>query len=433
MLGLTLALDLAKLGQRVTLYEAGSEVGGLSSATTFGSLRWDRFYHCVLPSDRALLALFDELGLGGELRWRRVYTGVYLNAAIRPFDGALDLLRLPRLGLIPKLRIGLLAARGGGRSSDAELDDTTALAWLRRRCGSAAVERFWAHLLRCKLGEASEQVAARFLHTTIARLRSARGVAGAGERLGHVAGGYRVVLQRLRATLAERGVEVLTGQTVVGIAGDGDSAVVTTADRRAVHSGCVLTAPNPVIAGLVVGLDADTARALAATPYLGVACTVAVGASSLSRNYLLNLCDPGFRITGVVEMSNLARPERDAAPHSLVYLPRYAPSDAACLRRDEGELIDDALADLRRVAPATADGWCRHVELQRARLVQPLPFAGAPVLRAPERRLGAAPIFAVNSSQLPSCVLNNNDIVTLAHRAASGIAAAIAAQASERR
>ena len=35
----------------------------------FGPFSWDKFYHCILTSDSALLQLIEDLGLTSELHW----------------------------------------------------------------------------------------------------------------------------------------------------------------------------------------------------------------------------------------------------------------------------------------------------------------------------------------------------------------------------
>src|SRR5262249_30573498 len=76
MLGLALAYRLARLGLKVSLFEAG-ELGGLAVPHDYGPFVWDRFYHCILPQDRHLLALIEDIGLAAELRWTRTGTGYF--------------------------------------------------------------------------------------------------------------------------------------------------------------------------------------------------------------------------------------------------------------------------------------------------------------------------------------------------------------------
>ena len=62
-LGMTLAHRLAQQGKKVTLFEGGSQLGGLASAWNLGDVVWDRHYHVTLLSDTYLRSLLRELGL----------------------------------------------------------------------------------------------------------------------------------------------------------------------------------------------------------------------------------------------------------------------------------------------------------------------------------------------------------------------------------
>ena len=60
-LGLTLALRLADAGQKVTIFESASEIGGLASAWQLGDIVWDRHYHVTLLSDKYTRKIVEEI------------------------------------------------------------------------------------------------------------------------------------------------------------------------------------------------------------------------------------------------------------------------------------------------------------------------------------------------------------------------------------
>ena len=60
--GLVAAYWLAKAGARVTVYEASDKLGGLGTFFQYRNVSLERFYHCMLPSDRHLLGVLRELG-----------------------------------------------------------------------------------------------------------------------------------------------------------------------------------------------------------------------------------------------------------------------------------------------------------------------------------------------------------------------------------
>src|SRR5579859_5524169 len=88
--GLTSAYYLLRAGCDVTLYEAQDTLGGLSASFDYGPFQWDRFYHCILTSDQALLGLLDDLELTDALRWQATEVGFYsrgeLHTMTRPSD-----------------------------------------------------------------------------------------------------------------------------------------------------------------------------------------------------------------------------------------------------------------------------------------------------------------------------------------------------------
>ncbi len=100
MLGLATALELAKRGQNVTLFEAAPNLGGLASAWQIGDVVWDKYYHVTLLSDTTLRSLLSELGLESEIEWVQDENGFLCR---RPAVFALDLRRLPQISRLESL------------------------------------------------------------------------------------------------------------------------------------------------------------------------------------------------------------------------------------------------------------------------------------------------------------------------------------------
>ena len=97
--GLTAAFYLLRAGADVTVFESRSQVGGLATYFNFGSFWWDKFYHCILTSDRPLLQLIEDLGLGSELRWTETKVGFFADGELYPMTSTMDLLRFRPLSL----------------------------------------------------------------------------------------------------------------------------------------------------------------------------------------------------------------------------------------------------------------------------------------------------------------------------------------------
>jgi len=106
ILGMTLALRLAKHGQCVTLFEGASQLGGLASTWQLGDIVWDRHYHVTLLSDTYLRKLLAELGLEQDIQWVQTRTGFYTDGKLYSMSNSLEFLRFPPLNLWNKCRLG---------------------------------------------------------------------------------------------------------------------------------------------------------------------------------------------------------------------------------------------------------------------------------------------------------------------------------------
>ncbi|MEO7039183.1 MAG: FAD-dependent oxidoreductase, partial [Candidatus Elarobacter sp.] len=194
LLGLTLALRLQAAGDEVTIYESAPGIGGLASAWRLGDVTWDRHYHVTLYSDRATRALYSELGLDDEVQWSTTRTGFFVGGRLLSLSNALEFALFPPLGPIDKLRLGMTILRASRDDEAGELAYVPVATWLRKWSGRTTYERIWLPLLRAKLGDAYERVAASFIRATVARLYAARRAGIDRERFGFVRGGYAVVL-----------------------------------------------------------------------------------------------------------------------------------------------------------------------------------------------------------------------------------------------
>ena len=106
ILGMTVAHRLARAGRAVTLFEAESEPGGLTASGDLGGVTWDRFYHVILLSDRHTRGLLAELGLDDAIEWVTTRTGLFAEGRLRSVSTPLELLRMPVLSPIDKMRLG---------------------------------------------------------------------------------------------------------------------------------------------------------------------------------------------------------------------------------------------------------------------------------------------------------------------------------------
>jgi protoporphyrinogen oxidase len=416
--GLTTAFYLLRAGVQVTVLEAGSQPGGLATYFDFGEFHWDRFYHCILTSDKPLQALIEDLGLSERMRWQETKVGFYADAALHSLSSTMEFLRFPPLSLWEKFRLGLGIVYASRIRDGRALEAIPVADWLTRVFGRGNYEKMWSPLLKCKLGACREEASAAFIWATIFRLYSTRDrAAGRRERLGYVEGGYRTVFSRMVEEIERMGGKILTGVRVQRVEGRPGGAVdFVTASGRLTFDRAVLTAPSHVCAPMIPQLSPDYTRKLNSVKYLGLVCVVLILKRRLTPFYCTNLADNDVPFTGVIEMTNLISTESTAGRH-LVYLPKYlAPGDALFEAGDEDvrALFEAAL---RKIFPDLRESDIERRFVFREKLVQPLPVLHYSDI-VPPMETGIPNLLLANTTQIVNSTLNNNEMVKIARRAA---------------
>jgi len=424
ILGMRTAASLARAGHDVTLLEAAPALGGLASAWSLGDIIWDKHYHVILPTDTRTLAMVDELGLTDQLSWRTVPSGCQNGGEIYPAGTARDILRLPFLGPIAKLRLGLTAARAMTIRDRRVVERILVTDWLRRWAGRQATERFWVPLLRSKLSANVSKTSAAFIWATIRRLVSARSHGGSGgDGFGYVRGGYAVILDAYAKRLDEVGVRVECGVKVSKIEGADDGGVrVHRADAEPMlFDRVVVTVAAPIAAKLCPGLAPDERLRCESVTYQGIVCLSLLLPEPLTPYYLTYLTDEA-PFTTVIDMSALVEPAQ-LNGHGLVYLPRYIAADDPLGTAREDEVAAAFLPALERLFPAFSPDSVLAARLSTVRYVMPVPTLHYSE-QLPPIRTSVDGLFLVSSAHIVEGTLNADETLRIADAALPTLLAA---------
>ncbi len=413
MLGLTMAYELAKAGRKVTVFEAGSDVGGLAGSARFGDYEWDRFYHVVLLSDLNTRGLLDELGVSHRLRFGPSRTGFYTDRKLYSMSNALEFLRFPPLKLIDKLRLGMTIWMASRIRHPERLEKMLAIDWLTRWSGKRVVEKIWAPLLKSKLGENYTVASAAFIWAIIARLYAARRSGLKEERFGVIDGGYSVVFRVLVKRLTEMGVTIHTGTPIRAVRPTRAGAGVITNTGEAHHfDEVVLTVAPKLAASICPGLAPAEADRLSNVPYQGVICATLLLRKPLSPYYVVNLTDGNLPFTGVIEMTALTGPQQFGG-HSLVYLPMYLAQDAPEWSLSAAQIRDQFLHGLDMMYPDFDRHQVVDLKISKSRQVLPISTLNYSEQVMPPVKTSMQHVRFINAAQIPYGTLNVNETIGL--------------------
>jgi protoporphyrinogen oxidase len=411
--GLAAAHRLVRAGHHVTLLESSDQLGGLGTFFRWRDEWVERFYHCVMPTDDDLLGLLSELGLRDGVRWRRTSMGMVVGGRHHPFNSAADLLRFTPLRLPDRVRFGVasLLLRRLGRNKD--LDVTRTEDWLRGIYGDRVWETLLAPMFGSKFGRSFGDVPALYVWQRLGRERNVA-------TRGYPAGGYKAIIDGLRAAIEREGGTVRTAAPVrhlsstatharltVGGEGDGDGETLV-ADH------VISTLPLPQLRGLA---DEELAARLPAVhmPYQGVVNALFFLRTPLAGHYWTPVLRSGTDFDGVVEMSALSGTESYDGRH-LAYAMRYTDRDSDLFREDDGSIAARWTAQLRTLYPLGPDD-VEDVRVFKAPFVEPVYPLGYLARRPPVEVPGTALLLATTAHVYPR-VTSWNSSVGLANRVA---------------
>lgn len=415
ILGMTVADELAQEGASVTLCEAASQLGGLTSDWTIGPIHWDRHYHVILLSDTALRSLLARLGLEEELRWTRTKTGFYANGQLHSISNALEFLSFPLLGLIDKARLAATIVYASRVRDWKSLEQVSVSEWLTQLSGQTTFEKVWRPLLLSKLGESYEQVSAAFIWTTINRLYAARRAKMKHEMFGYLPGGYARILNRYQEDLAAHGVAFRFNSSCRNVSSLGEGIEVTFSDGSSQRFDRVaMTIPSSIAAKVCPELSDAERKLLNGIRYQGIICASLVLSRPLGGYYLTYITDRSVPFTGVVEMSTLVDRTEFSGLH-LVYLPKYVSPEDDYFNASDQEIRERFVPALRRMYPDLLESDILAFQVSRAKYVFPLPTLGYSG-RLPPVRTSVRHLYILNSAHNVNGTANVNDTILVAQK-----------------
>ncbi|MEO0623393.1 MAG: NAD(P)/FAD-dependent oxidoreductase [Pseudomonadota bacterium] len=374
----------------VTVLEADSVPGGMAAHFNLGGMSIERFYHFVCKADQPTFDLMEELGIADRLVWRATRMGTYSSGKIHPWGNPVALLTYPDMGLIEKLRYGMMAFFATKRRSWKDLDGLSAREWLESWLGRSGYARSWEPLMRLKFFEHADRISAAWVWSRIKRVGTSRRSLMV-EELGYIDGGSETLVDALVGSIEGRGGQIRLGDPAAEvIAGDGHTTAVRTRSGEVIPADAVIsTIPVQRVPDLVPALPEDWKARYREIENIPVVCIAMQLKRKVSENFWVNIAHPDFEIPGFIEFSNL----RDL-PNPVVYVPYYMPATHPKWNWSDAQFVDEAFGYLRRINPALIEDDLVASHIGRLRHAQPVCDVGfsksIPPLQTPIRGLQVA-------------------------------------------
>jgi protoporphyrinogen oxidase len=421
--GLVAARRLTAGGHVCDVYERWPGLGGQAATLDLGGgHRLERYYHHWFMSDRHIVELCEELGLGDLVEWRPSSVAFFVEGRSRPFTTPLDLLRFTPLSLRARLRMGLSVVRL--QRSDADVsayEGETAREWIRREMGPEPYEKLWGPLLRAKFGSRADDISMAWLWSKLTMRRKLDGKGARRELLGYPAPSFEPLFVALAQAVEAGGGRVLIDRPAAHLARapDGGLYVAPAApdsfrrghDPRTFeplgeperYDAVLATVPNDVFLTLLdddlrLSIGEDYLERLRTIEYHTALCLLLELDRQFTPYYWTNIADLELPFIGLIEQTNFVEPERYDGRRFLYVANYVAPGDEL-LGLDPDALLERYTPGLRKVRPDFDRSWVRDRWLFQEPAAQPIVTVGYH-RRIPPLETGVPGLVLANTTQV---------------------------------
>lgn len=396
--GLKCVFNLLQAGHEVHLFEREPVLGGLARSFELDGAKIERYYHFICANDTGLLNTIKELGLESRLKWKYTKMGIWCKGALYPTATVLDVLQLPILSPMARLKFLWGSFMASQRRDWQDLENISAIDWLKREFGQAAYHVMWEPLMGHKFGPYADEVSAAWIWARIKRLAESRTRVLKLERLGYLEGGSEVVLAKLAERISAMGAVVQTNAHIEQILVKNNRAYGLYVNGNQVLGDVVIsTAP---LARLVQLLPEGTERYrdhLKQTRSLGVVCVFLRMNKRLSPYFWVNISGDKVLFPGIIEYTNL-NPRPDIGGH-IAYIPNYLPREHPYFSTKDEAILEGYRNELVRMFPAFDPGTITDAFVFRDLYAQPVCEKGFTRMMVPHRS-SIQRLYITESSQL---------------------------------
>jgi protoporphyrinogen oxidase len=423
--GLVCAYRLSQEGHVCDVYERWPGLGGQAATLDVGGGDLlERYYHHLFTSDRHIVALYDELGMGDELEWHPSSMAFFVDGRQWAFNTPLDLLRFKPLSLPARLRMGIAVVLLQKRAKEVEpFEAITAREWIESTMGRGPWRKIWGPLLRGKFGERADDISMAWLWSKLTLRRQLEGDEARHEQLGYPSHSWALLFDGLRDAILAGGGRVLIDQPAISLRRDEDGGFLVKGGApgsfRAGHDprdftpapdapadrydAVVATVPSDIFEALLddelaAAIGRDYLGRLRATEYHTALCLLLELDRQFSPFYWTNIADPQLPFVCLVEHTNIKSP----APYGgrrLHYVANYLAPGDRLLELSADELLDAYLPGLRKVQPEFSTAWIRARWLHREPAAQPIVTVGYH-RRIPPLQTGVPGLVLANTTQI---------------------------------
>ena len=371
--GLAAAYTLAKKGHAVTVYEAQPTLGGLVSGFELDGLPLEQAYHFLYKTDRYMLDLAEEIGVGDRLHFYSSSVSLFYNGKLYPFMTPKDLLSFKPLSLFNRIRAGVIALYLGKVRRWERFARVTAYDWMLRWGGKEVTKVIWEPVLRGKFFNHYDKIAMSYLWSRVAVRVNSKDKGDVTEKLGYFDGGFQTFTNKLVERCREMGVQFHTNTKPTRLIQGDSIAIVEVSGERHTYDACVATTPSYIFRSLIEHSENHVSKKylnkLSSIEYLGAVLLVFTTEEKLTDYYWHNVNDLEQPFLVLLSLDALVGKEKLHGKH-VYYVGAYVPHDHEYFMMTNEQIIARWSEGIRALFPNFTSAMMKHRQIFKMKNAQ---------------------------------------------------------------
>lgn len=343
--GLTTAYYLAKKKHKVVIFEKEKFLGGLSSGIKIGDWYLERFYHHIFKSDKEIIELTKELGLGKIWLWRKSNSPIFWQGRIYPFSTAWDLLRFKPLPFSQRIATGLSILFLKLNKNYQKLENIKAENWLKKYMGEKSWQLIWQPLLEKKFANYANNISMVWMWARIHK-RSLF--------LGYPKKGFQAIISKLASEIKKNKGKIFLKTEIKNL------------NQLKNFEKIIFTTASPIFEKIT------KIKVKPSIPYLGTIAFLLELKNSFTKDvYWLNINDFSFPFLALIEQTNFIDSKNYQGRH-FVYLGAYLDNKSETFKKPEAKIFNHWQKYLKKINPHFKLSWIKKTWFFKEAYAQPV-------------------------------------------------------------
>lgn len=336
--GLVAAYYLSKKDYQITLYEKETVLGGLAAGFKKKAWQWflEKTVHHLFVNDWEIRSLAAEVGYN-KIFFKSPLTASFDNYRIFPVDSPQDLLNLPGLSFVNKIRSGLVLSFLKLSPFLPVYEKETSEVFLKKYMGEEGWKKLFESLFRKKFGKYAKNILASFIWARIKKRT---------RKLGYFEGGFQAFINFLQE-ICEKSAVIIRKETTVEEVGKRKGKILVNGDE---FDMVISTLPTPMILKICRKIfPKNYLQQLQKIKYLhALSLILETKKPVIEKVYWLNILDEKLPLMGVFSQTNFVD-KKYYNNHHITYIGWYVDESDKKWVMEKEELLNWVIPYLNQV------------------------------------------------------------------------------------